>query len=170
MIDSFAIVVITLTVYSAISCVAYMISRENDDVLVFFGGGIVGWFIYATAATIRKLKGWYRNKDKRSVIQCPNGELKYCLLRDADDIYCWHNGYSLKKRYADKNEWRHLNSFSKDDLQQFKKNCDSCIHNRKECSDESIEACLCCLPKERWERKFWPEMDDTFPRWEGKVK
>lgn len=91
---------------------------------------------------IRKIINLNKYRNKKSIIEITEtGEQRWCNLKDANDIYGWHKGYKLIKRYVDKDEWNVLKPFDKEFIIQCKRNCDNCIHDRKECDPDKNVIC-----------------------------
>lgn len=149
----------------------FLISNQNEDVAIWFGLGIVGFVLNQIARLIRFIIKHIKYIKIKSIIQCPDGTQKWCECKYADDIYHWHEGYNIVKRYANKNEWSKLPTFSKEEINHFKHNCHNCIYNNKECKDDyngDIETCLCLLPKEQWKESWNPEINENYPHFERK--
>jgi hypothetical protein len=124
------------------STILYIISKENDDVAIAFGLGIVGELLIFIFLVIRKLLKLKRYYNKRSIIEIEEtGERRWCNLKDTEDINGWIKGYKLIKRYATKDEWNLLQSFDKEFILASKRNCDHCIHDRKECHPDGTILC-----------------------------
>ena len=140
--ETVLIIIITLSIYSTISTVAFILSKENDKIITIFGLGIFGCLLMGLCWVIRKIINWNKYHDKRSIIEITQTkEQKWCNLKDTNDIYAWHEGYKLMKRYADKNEWNKLKPFDKEFISQCKINCDNCIHDGKECDPNGKTLC-----------------------------
>lgn len=138
--ETFKIVIITLLIYSAISTAVYLISRQNDEILCHFGLGIVGNILVFICYVIDKIHHFIKYYNIRSIMCIEStGELRYCKLKDTSDIYLYHKGYKLKKRYAKKEEWKTLKPFDQEFINYCKRNCSRCIHDDVECdSDRGI--------------------------------
>lgn len=124
-------ILLTLIIYSLISTIIYIISGENEEVIVIFGLGIVGLTLSGVMSIIRKIYHYLKyNCEKRSIIRkVSNGALYRCKTKDTNDICHWVSGYELVKRYASKTEWIKLPDFSKEFIEQCKRNCDHCKYN-----------------------------------------
>lgn len=161
-------IVLTLVTYSAISCIVYFITKDDERVLSYFGIGIVGLTFGVFLYAIDKFMKWRKYKDKRSIIRCPDDSRKYCPIK-CFDYFRWHRNYYGCKRYAEKEEWSTLDPFTKEELELLSRNCENCSHDGKECpkgsDDDTITKCLCCLPKDQWINKWSPELDDNYPCW-----
>jgi len=144
----------TLSIYSIISTIIFVLTKENDTVITIFGLGIFGCLLIGLCWIIRKIKHWNEYHNKRSIIEIiETGELRWCNLKDTNDIYLWHNGYKLIKRYADKKEWNKLKPFDKGFISQCKINCDNCIHDGKECDPNGKTLCEDMNKFERFKKK-----------------
>ena len=123
-------VLLTLITYSLISLSIHVISRENDDVLEFFGMGVVGWVILLILIPIFKIIKYIEHYNKRSIFEEKDTDKQYnCKLKDTDDIIYWTEGYKLIKRYADKSEWTFTQDFSKEFIDKSKINCSHCKYD-----------------------------------------
>lgn len=132
--NTFYIVLITLVVYSMISTFTYIISKENDDVIIAFGLGIFGLTLCGVLKVVRKIRDKFKyHIGKRSIFEEKSTGNKYkCKVKDAEDIRCWAGGYKMIKRYATKCEWVNIPDFSDEFINNSKKNCDNCKYD-KEC-------------------------------------
>ena len=121
----------TLIAYSLIAVIVYYISKENDDVLAFFGMGIIGWILlFIFDFIIKPIGNFIRHYNKRSIFQKENTDEKYiCNLKDTDDINYWVGGYKLIRRYAPKSEWQGLPYFDKEFIANSKINCSHCKYD-----------------------------------------
>lgn len=132
--EIFKIVITTLLIYSAISTAIYLLTKQNDEILCHFGLGIVGNILVFICYVIDKIHRFIKYYNIRSIICIEStGELRYCKLKDTDDIYFYHKGYELKKRYAKKDEWKKLKPFEQEFIKYCKRNCGRCIHDDIEC-------------------------------------
>lgn len=145
-------VILTLVIYSAIATLLFLITKENEDVAIWFGLGIIGMILVLLSKIIKKSKRYYEHRNHRSIIYCKDiKEYKWCKLKDTDDIYCWHGDYELKKRYAEKHEWKDLMPFDKEFIKYSKRNCDNCIHNYKECKSNDWDDKVLCSDNDKYE-------------------
>lgn len=128
--NTFYIVLITLVVYSLVSTIVFIITKENEDITMGFGLGIVGLILIGITKTIRKIRNSFKyHIGKRSIfIEEKTGNKYKCKTRDTNDV-CWVIGYSLIKRYATKSEWQNISDFSKEFIKNSKRNCDNCKYN-----------------------------------------
>ena len=138
--DVFYTVLITLIVYSIISTLAYIISKDNEDVAVAFGLGVFGLTLCGVLNVIRKIKDKFKyHIGKRSIFEEKGTGNKYkCRVKDAEDIRCWTEGYKMIKRYAKKSEWIDIPDFSEEFINNSKKNCDNCKYDKE---------CVCDYPR-----------------------
>ena len=128
------IVLITLTVHSAIACLISLIFSDNDDVFEIFGLGIVGLSILLIGWIIESILGFFKyHFNKRSIfVEETTGNKYICKTKDTPDIQYWTTGYKLVRRYATKSEWKNIPYFSNEFIKKSKINCDHCKHD-KEC-------------------------------------
>lgn len=140
--DVFYIVLITLAAYSIISTLAYIISKDNEDVAIVFGLGVFGLTLWGILKVVRKIRDKFKyHIGKRSIFEEESTGNKYkCRVKDADDIRCWTEGYKMLKRYAKKSEWIDVPDFSEEFINNSKKNCDNCKHDKE---------CACDYPYDR---------------------
>lgn len=142
--DTFYIVLITLIIYSLVSTILFIITKENEDVAIAFGLGIVGLTLVVILNIIRKVRNKFKyHIGKRSIFVEENTGNKYkCKVKDGEDIHYWVEDYKLIKRYAVKSEWIDIPDFSKEFIKNSKKNCDHCKHNKP-------DECRCDYPHDR---------------------
>lgn len=142
--DTFYIVLITLIIYSLVSTVLFIITKENEDVAIAFGLGIVGLTLVGILQIIRKIANKFKyHIGKRSIfVEESTGNKYKCKVKDAEDIHHWVEGYKLIKRYAVKSEWIDIPDFSAEFISNSKKNCDNCKHDKP-------EECMCDYPYDR---------------------
>ena len=126
-------VFITLMVYSLISTIIFIITRENEDILMAFGLGIIGLLLFVVMRIIEKVAKLFKyHIGKRSIFEEVSSGNKYkCKTSVTNDIG-WLSGYKLIKRYTSKSEWIDIPDFSKKFVENSKRNCDRCKHD-KEC-------------------------------------
>lgn len=138
------IIIATLLIYSLIAVIIYFIAREDDDIFVYFGMGIVGWLLLVVFQIIASIQRFCRFHNKRSIFEDKNTGQKYiCNLKDTEDIRLWTNGYKLIKRYAPKSEWKGLPYFDKEFVEASKRNCDNCKYNEECCRHPLKEHVKC---------------------------
>ena len=129
----FYIVLITLIIYSSIATIVYLITNQNEDVIMMFGLGIVGLILVGVSRSFFKIKKLFKyHIGKRSIFEEMSTGNKYkCKVKDTKDIE-WVAGYKIIKRYANKFEWIDIQDFSKEFISNSKKNCNHCKYD-KEC-------------------------------------
>lgn len=132
--STFYIVLMTIVAYSFIATIAYIISKDNEDVAIMFGLGIFGLTLWGILKILYKIKNKFKyHIGKRSIFEEKSTGNKYkCRVKDADDIHCWTEDYQLIKRYATKHEWINIPDFSAEFINNSKKNCNNCKYD-KEC-------------------------------------
>lgn len=114
----------------------YIISGENEDIIITFGLGIIGLTLLGIMKIIHKVRNLFKyHLGKRSIFEEESSGNKYkCKTKDTNDIQ-WVSGYKLIRRYASKTEWIDIPDFSKAFIENSKRNCDHCKHD-KECECE----------------------------------
>ena len=124
-------------IYSLISTIVYIISGENEDIIIAFGLGIVGLTLSGIMKIIHKIRNLFKyHIGKCSIFEEESSGNKYkCKTKDTDDIHYWVSGYKLIIRYASKSEWVGIPDFSKSFVENSKRNCYHCKHD-KECECE----------------------------------
>ena len=141
--ETLNIIIITLLIYSLITTIAYIISGENENVLIAFGLGIVGLFLLGICELIRKIRKLFKYRiGKRSIFEedTIGGDWIKCKTKHTDDILWMPDNYKLIKRYASKSEWKGLPDFSKEFIEKSKRNCDHCKYDKE---------CLCDFPYDK---------------------
>lgn len=141
--EVFYTVLITLVAYSIISTLAYIISKDNEDVAIAFGLGIFGLTLCGILMIVRKIINKFKyHIGKRSIFEEESTGNKYkCKVKDAADVE-WMFGYKIIKRYAEKSEWFDIPDFSKEFIEKSKINCDHCKYN-------NAGECMCDYPYDR---------------------
>ena len=79
-------IIITLVAHSAIGCVLYLATKENEEVLAYWGAGIFCLFTNAITAIIYGIRKAIHRKYFKALLVDENGKLYYCESRNADDI------------------------------------------------------------------------------------
>ncbi len=138
--STFYIVLITIVAYSFIATIAYIISKDNEYVAIMFGLGVFGLTLWGILQILHKIKDKFKyHIGKRSIFREEStGNMYKCRVKDAEDIRCWTEGYKLIKRYATKHEWIDIPDFSEEFINNSKKNCDNCKHDKE---------CVCDYPR-----------------------
>lgn len=137
------VVLVTLIVYSAISTLAYIVSKQNDEVLTVFGIGVVGLLLVLVVAVGEKVINIFKYRiGKRSIFEEKNTGNKYrCKTKDTNDIIETTSEYKLVKRYAEKDMWIGIPDFSKEVIKNSRINCGHCLY-RNDCAN-LLPKCTC---------------------------
>ena len=83
------ITLLTLIVYSTIATVIYILSGENEDILLLFGLGIIGLLLIGLYHIISKIQRLFKyHIRKRSIFEDLESKQRYkCRISQTDDIY-----------------------------------------------------------------------------------
>ena len=81
-------IIITLVVHSAIGCILYLATKNNEEILAFWGAGILCLFTNGISAIIFGIRKVTHKKFFKALLVDENGKLYYCESKDADDIRC----------------------------------------------------------------------------------
>ena len=123
------IVLLTLIIYSTISTLVFILSKENEEIIIFFGLGIVGTILYFICRTFGKIRKYFKyHYKKRSIFQDKTGNKYICSVNEASDIMCLQS-YIIIKRYAHQSEWEGLPEIPKDVILQSKRTCKYCKYD-----------------------------------------
>ena len=123
------IVLLVLIIYSAIATIVYCAMGENEEIIMAFGLGLVGLSLWCVVQGFRKLKNKFKHLVKRSIFEEKETGKKYtCKVKDTHNVE-WVPGYKIIRRYATKNDWKDIPSFSKEFIENSKRNCDNCKYN-----------------------------------------
>lgn len=79
-------IIITLVAHSAIGCVLYFATKKNEEILAYWGAGILCLFTNAITAIIYGIRKITHHKYFKALLVDENGKLYYCESKDADDI------------------------------------------------------------------------------------
>lgn len=109
----------------------YIISGEDEDVIVAFRLGIVGLSLLGITRIIFKIRNLFKcHIGKCSIFEEESSGNKYkCNTKDTNDIQ-WVSGYKLIRRYVAKSECVSIPDFSKSFVENSKRNCDHCKHDK----------------------------------------
>lgn len=134
----FYIILLTLLIYSLIATIVFVVTKENENVAIAFGLGIVGLSIIGLCIVYKKFKYMFKYRiGKRAIFEETLTGKKYkCKIKDTNDIE-WMRNYKLVKRYAPKSEHKDIPEFSKAFIENSKKNCDNCKYDSE---------CICEWP------------------------
>ena len=129
------IALLTLILYYTVSTLIFILSKENEKIIIFFGLGIVGTILYFICRTIGKIRNYFKyHYKKRSIFQDKTGDKYISSVDEASDIMCLQS-YKIIKRYAHQSEWKGLPEIPKDVILQSKRTCKYCKYD-DECSKE----------------------------------
>lgn len=130
--NTFCIILLTLAIYSLICTIVYIVTNENESVAIAFGLGVIGLSLSGLCRIYYKIKNKFKyHICKRSIFEEITTGKKYkCKTKDAYNVE-WVANYKMVKRYATKAEWVNIQDFSKEFIENSKRNCDNC----KYCDD-----------------------------------
>ena len=131
--NTIMIVILTLVIYSTISTICFIISNENEELITYFGLGIVGVTGMLVIKFIHFLKELFCYRiGKRSIYEEKETKKQYvCKLKENANMH-WLADYKMIKRYATKEEWKNLPYLPKEVIERSKINCNNCKYD-KEC-------------------------------------
>lgn len=133
-------VIIILLIHSLIGTILYIATNENDEVITYYGIGVIGCVLASFFAIGRRISKWWKYHDKRSIFEDEDGNKFYCNPKYAKDFE-WHYANELVKRYATKDEWKDLKPATKEQIGTAQKNCDNCKHDGR-CTFDMYRASL----------------------------
>ena len=81
-------IIITLVVHSAIGCVLYLATKNNEEILAFWGGGILCAISNGVTAIIYFIRKATHKKFFKALLVDKDGNLYYCDSNRADDFRC----------------------------------------------------------------------------------
>ncbi len=108
-------IIATLLVHSAIGCVLYLATKNNEEILAFWGGGILCAISNGVAAIIYCIRKATHKKFFKALLVDKNGKLYYCESKQSDDIMFDTEEYkdldlrfarNIVKNYTIKDGWR----------------------------------------------------------------
>ena len=79
-------IIITLVAHSAIGCILYLATKNNEGVLAYWGAGILCLFTNAITVIIYGIRKITHRKYFKALLVDEEGKLYYCESKDADDI------------------------------------------------------------------------------------
>ena len=79
-------IIATLVAHSAIGCILYLATKNNEGVLAYWGAGILCLFTNAITAIIYGIRKATHRKYFKALLVDEEGKLYYCESRNADDI------------------------------------------------------------------------------------
>ena len=132
----FYTVLITLIIYSLIATTVYLISGENEYIIIAFGLGIFGLISTGIMKIIHKIINLFKyHIGKRSIFEEESSGNKYKCKTKYTNYIRLVSGYKLISRYASRFEYVNIPDFSKSFVENSKRNCYHCKHD-KECECE----------------------------------
>lgn len=150
---------IGIFLWSVLGTVTFLCTRENENVAIWFGMGVVGWVLMGAIKIIRHIKKAISRKGNRAVFENKKtGERNWANLKDTDDIL-WNGNYKLIQRYAPAEVWKQYKSFSQEFISASKDNCGNCKYERDCDRDYPYEKVKCknvngvVIEFDRFERK-----------------
>ena len=102
-------IIITLVAHSAIGCILYLATKNNEGVLAYWGAGILCLFTNAITAIIYGIRKITHRKYFKALLVDEEGKLYYCESKDADDIRFDRNlkfAREIVDRYTINDGWR----------------------------------------------------------------
>jgi hypothetical protein len=102
-------IIITLVAHSAIGCVLYLATKNNEEVLAFWGGGILCAISNGVTAIIYFIRKATHKKFFKALLIDEEGKLYYCESKDADDIRCDRDlrfARAIVEKYTINDGWR----------------------------------------------------------------
>lgn len=161
-------IILTLVIYSGISLIVYAISKGDDDVLAFFGGGIFGWIIYGTVTLMAWVKKIYIGNFRYSVFRNNYDNIFYCKSKYFEDIVNYGGFSNIYHSIKKHTPFSSIEGepFNKERLAEIQRNCRHCKEDKKggKCYHKGTADCLCVKPViDKHDAWFDPEMDFTFP-------
>lgn len=79
-------VIITLIVHSAIGCIIYFATEKNEEILAYWGAGIIGLFINGVAVIIYGIRKVLHKRNFKALLIDKEGNLYYCDSNKTDDF------------------------------------------------------------------------------------
>lgn len=102
-------IIITLVAHSAIGCILYLATKSNEEVLAYWGAGILCLFTNAITAIIYGIRKITHRKYFKALLVDEEGKLYYCESKDADDIRCDRDlkfARAIVEKYTINDGWR----------------------------------------------------------------
>ena len=81
-------IIITLVAHSAIGCILYLATKNNEEVLAFWGAGILCLFSNGITAIIFYIRKALHKRNFKALLVDKEGNLYYCESNEADDFRC----------------------------------------------------------------------------------
>ena len=102
-------IIATLVAHSAIGCILYLATKENEEVLAYWGAGIICLFTNGISAIIFGIRKATHRKYFKALLVDENGKLYYCESNEADDFRCDRDlkfAKEIVKTYTINDGWR----------------------------------------------------------------
>ena len=81
-------IIITLVAHSAIGCILYLATKNNEGVLAYWGAGILCLFSNGVTAIIYGIRKALHKRNFKALLVDKEGNLYYCESNKADDFRC----------------------------------------------------------------------------------
>lgn len=81
-------IIITLVAHSAIGCILYLTTKENEGVLAYWGAGILCLFSKGISGIIHGIRKALHRRNFKALLVDKEGNLYYCESNKADDFRC----------------------------------------------------------------------------------
>lgn len=102
-------IIITLVAHSAIGCILYLATKNNEGVLAYWGAGILCLISNGVTAIIYGIRKATHRKYFKALLVDEEGKLYYCESKDADDIRCDRDlkfARAIVEKYTINDGWR----------------------------------------------------------------
>lgn len=81
-------IIITLVAHSAIGCILFFATKQNEEVLAYWGGGILCAISNGVTAIIYGIREALHRRNFKALLVDKEGNLYYCDYKRADDFRC----------------------------------------------------------------------------------
>lgn len=133
---------IGILIWSILGTLAFIISKEDEEISTIFSIGVVGWTLMLVFKIIRLIKKKVKYYNCKSIFEhVETHEKYYCNIKDTNDIN-WLKTYRLHRRYAKKSEWSQYSPINEATIAKSKMNCEHCKYDN-ECKYEDIDTIKC---------------------------
>lgn len=107
------IIFLTLLIYSGIATVLFLLFDEKEDILFWFGAGIVGVSLVAILSIIRKSIKFFKYEfGKRTIfVESETGNEYKCKTKEREKYIFDIDGYKMVTKFAKKKEWKDIPDF-----------------------------------------------------------
>jgi hypothetical protein len=102
-------IIITLVAHSTIGCILYLATKNNEEVLAYWGAGILCLISNGVTAIIYGIRKITHRKYFKALLVDEEGKLYYCESKDADDIRCDRDlrfARAIVDKYTINDGWR----------------------------------------------------------------